>query len=111
VALKLPKHAWRTITWRQGTCDQLQSRFARIRVHASPTRGRRGRPEETLLIEWLRHIPNSIATLHRRLVVAIARMLPRCPCWPAASHGNGAMNCDAVRLICPPPSVLCHPDA
>jgi SRSO17 transposase len=53
VALKLPKHAWRTITWRQGTCDQLQSRFARIRVHASPTRGRRGRPEETLLIEWL----------------------------------------------------------
>src|SRR5205085_7733374 len=27
-----------------------------------------------------RHVPNSIATLHRRLVVAIARTLPRCPC-------------------------------
>jgi SRSO17 transposase len=52
VALKLPRHAWRTITWRQGTCDLLRSRFARIQVHASPTRGRRGQPEETLLIEW-----------------------------------------------------------
>ena len=51
-ALNLPKHAWRTITWREGTNDRLRSRFARVRVHASPTRGRRGRPEETLLIEW-----------------------------------------------------------
>jgi SRSO17 transposase len=51
-ALKLSRHAWRTITWRQGTCDPLRSRFARIQVHASPTRGRRGHPEETLLIEW-----------------------------------------------------------
>jgi SRSO17 transposase len=52
LALGLPKHAWRTITWREGTNDRLRSRFARVRVHASPTRGRRGRPEETLLIEW-----------------------------------------------------------
>jgi SRSO17 transposase len=52
LALSLPKHAWRTITWREGTNDRLRSRFARVRVHASPTRGRRGRPEETLLIEW-----------------------------------------------------------
>ena len=52
IALSLPQHAWRTITWRQGTNDQLRSRFARVRVHASPTRGRRGQPEETLLIEW-----------------------------------------------------------
>jgi SRSO17 transposase len=27
-----------------------------------------------------RHIPNSIATLRRRLIVALARTLPRCPC-------------------------------
>ena len=27
-----------------------------------------------------RHIPNSIATVHCAMVVAIARMLPRCPC-------------------------------
>ena len=52
IALSLPQHAWRTITWREGTNDQLRSRFARVRVHASPTRGRRGQPEETLLIEW-----------------------------------------------------------
>ncbi len=26
-----------------------------------------------------RHVPNSIATLHHQLIVAIARMLPRCP--------------------------------
>src|SRR5207248_688481 len=52
LALRLPKHAWRTITWREGTNEQLRSRFARVRVHASPTRGRRGQPEETLLIEW-----------------------------------------------------------
>ena len=52
LALSLPNHAWRTITWRQGTADLLRSRFARVRVRASPTRGRVGRPEETLLIEW-----------------------------------------------------------
>jgi SRSO17 transposase len=52
LALSLPKNAWRTITWREGTNDLLRSRFTRVRVHTSPTRGRRGRPEETLLIEW-----------------------------------------------------------
>src|SRR2546421_9875759 len=29
LALSLPKHAWRTITWREGTNDKLRSRFAR----------------------------------------------------------------------------------
>jgi SRSO17 transposase len=52
LALSLPKHAWHTITWREGTADPLRSRFAHVRVRASPTRGRTGRPEETLLIEW-----------------------------------------------------------
>jgi SRSO17 transposase len=52
LALSLPKGAWRTITWREGTNKRLRSRFARVRAHASPTRGRRGCPEETLLIEW-----------------------------------------------------------
>src|SRR4249919_2660563 len=28
LALSLPKHAWRTITWREGTNDKLRSRFA-----------------------------------------------------------------------------------
>ena len=52
VALSLPKHAWRTITWREGSAEPLRSRFARVRVRASPTRGRKDRAEETLLIEW-----------------------------------------------------------
>ena len=30
-----------------------------------------------------RHIPNSIATMPRRLIVALARTLPRCPCCNA----------------------------
>src|SRR5262249_52583534 len=34
------------------TNGRLRSRFARVQVYTSPTRGRRGRPEETLLIEW-----------------------------------------------------------
>ncbi len=52
LALGLPKQAWRTITWREGTADRLRSRFARVRVRTSPTRGRTKRAEETLLVEW-----------------------------------------------------------
>ena len=32
LALGLPKQAWRTVTWREGSADQLSSRFARVRV-------------------------------------------------------------------------------
>ena len=52
LALSLPKHAWRTITWREGTNDKLRSRFARVRVRTAPIRGAAKRGEETLLIEW-----------------------------------------------------------
>ena len=52
LALKLPKHAWRTIPWREGTAERLRSRFARVRVRVAPIRGAAGRPQETLLIEW-----------------------------------------------------------
>jgi SRSO17 transposase len=53
VALGLPKQAWRTIRWREGSADWLSSRFARLRVRV----GHRHRqsddlPEEWLLIEW-----------------------------------------------------------
>jgi SRSO17 transposase len=53
LALGLPKHAWRTIRWREGSADWLCSRFARVRVRAA-----HGYllPEllaqEWLLIEW-----------------------------------------------------------
>jgi len=53
LALGLPKHAWRTIRWREGSADWLSSRFARVRVRAAH---QYLLPEflyeETLLIEW-----------------------------------------------------------
>jgi SRSO17 transposase len=52
LALSLPKHAWRNITWRDGSADPLHSRFARVRVRAAPIRGEAKQMEETLLIEW-----------------------------------------------------------
>src|SRR6267378_2702508 len=52
LALSLPKQAWRTITWREGSAASLRSRFARVRVRVAPIRGAVGRAEETLLIEW-----------------------------------------------------------
>jgi SRSO17 transposase len=52
-ALGLPKHAWRTIRWREGSADWLSSRFARVRVRVGHNRLI---PElvaqEWLLIEW-----------------------------------------------------------
>src|SRR5437588_9991395 len=53
VTLGLPKHAWRTIRWREGSADWLSSRFARVRVGVGHTQLL---PEllspEWLLIEW-----------------------------------------------------------
>src|SRR4051794_28518601 len=43
-----------------------------------------------------RHVPNSIATMRRRLTVALARRLERCPCC-LQTHSVG----DAVRLARP----------
>ncbi len=52
LALGLPRRAWRTIGWREGTAERLSSRFARVRVRAA----HRGQlhTEEWLLIEWPR---------------------------------------------------------
>src|SRR5712671_1599149 len=50
LAFGLPKRAWRTIGWREGSVDRLSSRFARVRVRAA--RGGKLRTEEWLLIEW-----------------------------------------------------------
>ena len=53
VALGLPKQAWRTVTWREGSADRLSSRFARVRVRVGYNKLI---PEklspEWLLIEW-----------------------------------------------------------
>ena len=53
VALGLPKRAWCTVTWREGSADRLSSRFARVRVRVGYNKLI---PEklspEWLLIEW-----------------------------------------------------------
>jgi SRSO17 transposase len=49
VALGLPKRAWRMVTWREGSADQLSSRFARARVRV----GYNKLIPETLSPEWL----------------------------------------------------------
>ena len=53
VARDLPKHAWRTIRWREGSAEWLSSRFARVRVRVGHSQLM---PEllsqEWLLIEW-----------------------------------------------------------
>jgi SRSO17 transposase len=54
LALSLPKRAWRTIRWREGSTDWLSSRFARVRVRVAHRDYRltESRAEEWLLIEW-----------------------------------------------------------
>jgi SRSO17 transposase len=53
IALSLPARAWRTAEWREGTCDALSSRFARVRVHVAHRHLTADRhAEEWLLIEW-----------------------------------------------------------
>ena len=54
LALGLPKRAWRTITWREGTNERLSSRFARVRVRVARRDFKRteSRPQEWLLMEW-----------------------------------------------------------
>jgi len=53
VARALPRHAWRTIRWREGSADWLSSRFARVRVRVGYNGAIPGQvAEEWLLIEW-----------------------------------------------------------
>jgi SRSO17 transposase len=49
LTLGLPKHAWRTIRWREGSADWLSSRFARVRVGV----GHNQLVPELLAQEWL----------------------------------------------------------
>jgi len=54
LAYSLPATAWRAVSWRPGTKQELRSRFARVRVHPSHRDYWRSEPhpEEWLLIEW-----------------------------------------------------------
>jgi SRSO17 transposase len=54
LAQSLPEHAYQNVSWREGTNDTLNGRFAAVRVrHAGGNTGKaRLRPEQWLLIEW-----------------------------------------------------------
>ena len=54
LAQGLPKKAWKTVAWREGTKGALTSRFAALRVRPSHRDTWRAEPhaEEWLLIEW-----------------------------------------------------------
>jgi len=53
LALDLPKHAWRTIRWREGSAERLSSRFARVRVRVGHSQLMpESLSQEWLLIEW-----------------------------------------------------------
>jgi len=53
LALGLPKHAWRTVRWREGSAGWLSSRFARVRVRVGHNKlvPEKLQPE-WLLVEW-----------------------------------------------------------
>jgi SRSO17 transposase len=53
VALALPKRAWRTVKWREGSAEWLSSRFARVRVGVGHNQlVPEFLQQEWLLIEW-----------------------------------------------------------
>ena len=54
IALSVPADAWTMITWREGSVDQLTSRFGRLRVRPAHRDYHLAEPrqEEWLLIEW-----------------------------------------------------------
>ena len=54
LALSLPQSAFESIAWREGACETLSSRFARVRVCPAHRDYNltAPRPEEWLLIEW-----------------------------------------------------------
>jgi SRSO17 transposase len=56
LALALPRPAWKTVTWREGTERGLQSRFAAVRVRPAGRDYEKAEPnaEEWLLMEWPR---------------------------------------------------------
>ena len=59
LAASLPKHAWRRVTWREGSNTTLAGRFAAVRVRPAHRDYNRPtpRPEEWLLVEWPKDEP------------------------------------------------------
>jgi SRSO17 transposase len=49
---KLPRRAWETVSWREGTKGMMRSKFARVRVCVAHRDLRPSRAPEWLLVEW-----------------------------------------------------------
>lgn len=88
IARELPRAAWRTLAWREGTRGPMQGRFARVPIWAShgyTQRQHQGeRAREWLLIEWppdkdaptdywLAHLSETKTTPTLKRLVALAR--------------------------------------
>jgi SRSO17 transposase len=52
LAQSLPRRAWETVSWREGTKGLMRSRFARVRVRVAHRDRHRSRTPEWLLVEW-----------------------------------------------------------
>jgi SRSO17 transposase len=52
LAQGLPRKAWETVSWREGTKGMMRSRFARVRVRVAHRDLHQSRAPEWLLIEW-----------------------------------------------------------
>jgi SRSO17 transposase len=82
LALSLPKRAWRTVAWREGTNVKLRSRFARVRVRAAPIRGEARFAEETRSSNGPStrlHLPSTGSqTSTRTCCSAASSISPRC---------------------------------
>jgi SRSO17 transposase len=54
LAVELPETAWQTVSWREGTKKELESRFAALRVRPAHRDHwqRAPHPEEWVLVEW-----------------------------------------------------------
>lgn len=48
----LPRKAWHTVSWREGTKGMMRSRFARVRVRVAHRDRHPSRDPEWLLVEW-----------------------------------------------------------
>lgn len=52
LAQGLPRKAWQTVSWREGTKGMMRSRFARVRVRVAHRDHHPSRDPEWLLVEW-----------------------------------------------------------
>ena len=75
LAFKLPRGAWRTIKLREASAEILSSR------HPVPSRLFKERAAHPIRPE--RHIPSSLATMRRRVIVALTRRLSLSVLHPA----------------------------